>query len=179
VVHNLTPAAAEPLPEVPTCRERLRFMQLANSRDPARTFVIYLTAFMASACHNLSRKEVINMQPRHPDREELEALQDYVLDHDRTRHPRGVMKWAGLYPAVVFDDYEGEEGGYKGKIMIVVWPERPEYHEVLTFDQTGRLEPVKKDPAMYDPEQRMVYRDHPLESLREYRDLLADPTPLL
>ena len=119
------------------------------------------------------------MNPRYPDREELKALQDYVLDYDWTRHPRGIFKWAGLYPAAVFDDYEAEEGGYKGKIMIVVWPERPEYYEVFTFDASGRLKPVEKDPAMHDPEQRMVYRDYRLKSLKEYRDLLADPTPLL
>jgi hypothetical protein len=119
------------------------------------------------------------MNSRYPDREELWALENYVLDYDRTRHPRSVMKWAGLYPAAIFDDYAAEEGGYKGKIMIVIWPERAEYHQVFTFDQYGQLKPIEKDRAMYDPEKRMVYRDHQLKSLKEYRDLLADPTPLL
>jgi hypothetical protein len=119
------------------------------------------------------------MQPRYPNRDELRALEDYVYEHDQTRHHREVMKWAGFYPAAVFDEYVSEEGNYRGKLMIVIWPERPEYHQVFTFDQRGQVQPVEKDPAMYDPEKRRVYRSRRVKTLKELQDLIADPTPLL
>ena len=63
--------------------------------------------------------------------------------------------------------------------MVVIWPERPEYHEVLTFDQYGELHAVEKDPDMHNPKKRLVLLDYHVRNLTELNELMADPKPLL
>ena len=88
------------------------------------------------------------MIPRQPTRDELEELERYIYDHVPAIDHRVVFKYSASNAIAVFDEYRTDDGSYRGKVMVVVWPDGPAYQQVFIWDGQGRLELVPQAAAV-------------------------------
>jgi hypothetical protein len=81
-------------------------------------------------------KEVINMNPRIPTKEEKIELVEYLLKHDLKNDENERVNIEGFVESaaiVVFDNYITSSPGYSGKLMVVVYDGAPEMTETYTW----------------------------------------------
>jgi hypothetical protein len=81
-------------------------------------------------------KEVINMNPRIPTKEEKIELVEYLLKHDLKNDENERVNIEGFVESAaiaVFDNYITSSPGYSGKLMVVVYDGSPEMTETYTW----------------------------------------------
>ena len=79
------------------------------------------------------RKEVNNMPiPRVPTAQEKQHLVELLLARSHDADKAKVLVEENAYIAL-FDSYITTSPGYAGKVMLVLWDDKPSHYELLTF----------------------------------------------
>lgn len=85
---------------------------------------------------------------RKPNQEELRQLERFVLDEmGSSVYPEDVESVKRLVRdarIAVFDDYVSDSPGYRGKVMMVVWPGGPSFYQALVWEN-GTVVAIEQD----------------------------------
>lgn len=86
------------------------------------------------------------LKPRKPTFAEREALLEVSFRnvYGDEEFSSDWIKYAARAAIAVFDEYETDNCDYRGKIMSVVWPDNPYWHEVYRW-KNDKLELVDEE----------------------------------